>query len=59
MAKFFDGDNEGMKAVMDDVSKQSVPITRQVLEEACLRNLTAIGEKLQRSKHLYIEPRGN
>ena len=45
-----------MKAVMDDVAKQSIPSTGQVLEEAYLRNLTAVEEKLQRSKHLYIEP---
>ena len=39
--------------LMDDVAKQVVPITREVLEEACRKNPTAVGEKLRRWKHLY------
>jgi len=53
VAKYFDEGNEGMKVVMDDVARQEVEITREVLEEACRRSPTAIGEKLQRWKHLY------
>ena len=33
VAKYFDEEKEGMKAVMDDVAKQTMPITKEVMEE--------------------------
>ena len=53
VAKYFDEGCEGMKAVMDDVAKLEVPVTSELLEEACKRNPGAVGDKLQRWKHLY------
>ena len=53
VAKYFDEEKEGMKAVMDDVAKQTMPITKEEMEDACKRNPSAIGEQLKKWKHLY------
>ena len=53
VSKYFDEELEGMKAVMDEVAKLHIPITKDILEQACVRNPTAVAEKLQRWKHLY------
>ena len=42
-----------MKVIMDDVSRCKQPITKEVLEEACSRNPTAVVQQLQKWKHLY------
>ena len=52
MTKFFDEDSEGMKAVMDEVSRSTVPITEEVLRQAFIKNPEAVGDKLQKWKHL-------
>ena len=53
VAKYFDEGKDGMKAIMDDVSRCKQAITKEVLEEACSRNPTAVVEQLQKWKHLY------
>jgi len=46
VSKYFDEEHEGMKAVMDEVAKLTMPITQSILEQACMKNPEAIGEKL-------------
>ena len=53
VTKYFDEEHEGMKAVMDEVARVPVPVTKEVLEEACIKNPEAVGDKLKRWKHLY------
>ena len=53
VTKFFDEEHEGMKAVMDEVAKNGGPITEEVLQQAFKNNPAAVGDKLQKWKHLY------
>ena len=53
VTKFFDEEHEGMKAVMDEVAKNCGPITEEVLQQAFRNNPAAVGDKLQKWKHLY------
>ena len=53
VSKYFDEEHEGMKAVMDEVAKVQIPVTKDILEQACLKNPAAVGDKFKRAKHLF------
>ena len=52
VAKYFDDGKEGMKMVMDDVAKLKIPVTKEILEQAC-QDRPQLVEQVLRWKHVY------